>query len=94
MPGFGGKADKSLCTAQSAFDLSLRNATTEDAAFALRAAEACMRSYAEQTWGTCNGPADFDLATTGQLLKGIAPRDQLDSTVLCSIKRLLVGSFR
>lgn len=44
---------------QSAF----RAATQLDAAFALHVTEACMRSCAEQTWGTWNGLADLDLAT-------------------------------
>ena len=38
----------------------LRPATSEDAAFALHVTEACMRVYAEQTWGTWNGRADLD----------------------------------
>jgi GNAT superfamily N-acetyltransferase len=44
-------------------NISLRNATTDDAAFALHVTEACMRVYAEQAWGTWNGLADFDPAT-------------------------------
>jgi len=44
-------------------NISLRNATTDDAAFALHVTEACMRAYAEQTWGTWNGLPDFDPAT-------------------------------
>jgi GNAT superfamily N-acetyltransferase len=43
-------------------DISLRAATSEDAAFALHVTEACMRVYAEQTWGSWNGHADLDLA--------------------------------
>ena len=43
-------------------DLSLRTATPEDSAFALDVTEACMRVYAEQTWGSWNGLADFDSA--------------------------------
>jgi GNAT superfamily N-acetyltransferase len=43
-------------------DISLRAATSEDAAFALQVTEACMRAYAEQTWGAWNGRADFDPA--------------------------------
>jgi GNAT superfamily N-acetyltransferase len=43
-------------------DVSLRPATSNDAAFALRVTEACMRGYAEQTWGNWDGRADFDLA--------------------------------
>jgi ribosomal protein S18 acetylase RimI-like enzyme len=43
-------------------DLSLRPATSEDVAFALEVTEACMRVYAEQTWGSWNGLADFDSA--------------------------------
>jgi len=42
-------------------DLSLRSATKEDAAFALRVTEACMRAYAEQTWGAWDGRADLNL---------------------------------
>jgi GNAT superfamily N-acetyltransferase len=38
----------------------LRPATNDDAAFALHVTEACMRTYAEQTWGVWNGRADFD----------------------------------
>src|SRR3974377_2163043 len=43
-------------------DLSLRPATSYDAAFALRVTESCMRIYAEQTWGSWNGHAGLDLA--------------------------------
>jgi GNAT superfamily N-acetyltransferase len=43
-------------------DLSLRAVTSGDAAFALLVTEACMRGYAEQTWGTWDGRADFDPA--------------------------------
>lgn len=43
-------------------DISLRAATSDDAAFALHVTEACMRVYAEQTWGTWNGCADLDPA--------------------------------
>jgi GNAT superfamily N-acetyltransferase len=43
--------------------ISLRNATDEDAAFALRVTEACMRVYAEQTWGRWDGRADLNIAT-------------------------------
>jgi GNAT superfamily N-acetyltransferase len=42
--------------------LSLRAATSDDAAFALQVIEACMRTYAEQTWGSWNGRADLDPA--------------------------------
>ena len=38
----------------------LRAATSDDAAFALHVTEACMRVYAEQTWGAWDGRADFD----------------------------------
>jgi GNAT superfamily N-acetyltransferase len=38
----------------------LRPVTSDDAAFALHVTEACMRVYAEQTWGTWNGRADLD----------------------------------
>jgi hypothetical protein len=41
-------------------NISLRKATTDDAAFALHVTEACMRVYAERTWGTWNGLPDFD----------------------------------
>jgi hypothetical protein len=38
-----------------------RSATNDDAAFALRVTEACMRAYAEQTWGSWDGRADLNL---------------------------------
>jgi len=38
----------------------LRPGTSDAAAFALHVTEACMRVYAEQTWGTWNGRADLD----------------------------------
>lgn len=38
----------------------LRPATLDDAPFAVRVTDACMRLYAEQTWGTWDGRADFD----------------------------------
>jgi GNAT superfamily N-acetyltransferase len=41
-------------------DISLRPATTSDMEFALHVTEACMRVYAEQTWGAWNGRADLD----------------------------------
>jgi GNAT superfamily N-acetyltransferase len=43
-------------------NVALRAAVSDDEAFALRVTEACMRVYAEQTWGAWNGRADFDLA--------------------------------
>jgi GNAT superfamily N-acetyltransferase len=43
-------------------NVSLRGATCEDAAFALHVTEACMRVYAEQTWGSWDGRADLQLA--------------------------------
>jgi GNAT superfamily N-acetyltransferase len=43
-------------------DISLRVATAHDAAFAVHVTAACMRSYAEQTWGSWNGRGDLDLA--------------------------------
>jgi GNAT superfamily N-acetyltransferase len=43
-------------------NVSLRAATKDDAAFAVRVTEACMRVYAEQTWGSWDGRADLDLA--------------------------------
>jgi GNAT superfamily N-acetyltransferase len=43
-------------------DISLRPVTSRDAAFALRVTEACMRAYAEQTWGAWDGRADIDPA--------------------------------
>ena len=43
-------------------EVSLRAATWDDAACALHVTEACMRVYAEQTWGSWNGRADLDLA--------------------------------
>jgi hypothetical protein len=36
-------------------EISLRAATTDDEGFALHVTEACMRAYAEQTWGTWEG---------------------------------------
>jgi GNAT superfamily N-acetyltransferase len=42
-------------------NVSLRVATS-DAAFARRVTEACMRVYAEQTWGRWDPRADLDLA--------------------------------
>jgi GNAT superfamily N-acetyltransferase len=43
-------------------DLFLRPATVSDSGFALEITEACMRVYAEQTWGSWDGLADFDSA--------------------------------
>ena len=43
-------------------NITLRDATTDDAVFALQVTEACMRAYAEQTWGRWSGRADFDPA--------------------------------
>jgi len=43
-------------------NFSLRASTGEDAAFALHVTEACMRVYAERSWGTWNGRADLNLA--------------------------------
>jgi GNAT superfamily N-acetyltransferase len=43
-------------------NISLRAAASDDEAFALHVMEACMRVYAEQTWGSWNGRADLDLA--------------------------------
>lgn len=43
-------------------NVSLRAATNDDAAFALNVTEACMRAYAEQTWGSWDGRADLDPA--------------------------------
>ena len=43
-------------------NISLRAATSDDEAFAPHVMEACMRVYAEQTWGSWNGRADLDLA--------------------------------
>jgi GNAT superfamily N-acetyltransferase len=48
---------------ESMRQIALRSATHLDAAFALHVTEACMRVYAEQTWGTWNGLADLDLGT-------------------------------
>ena len=42
--------------------ITLRAATTDDAAFALHVIEACMRVYAEQTWGSCDGRGDLNIA--------------------------------
>src|SRR5215470_12237192 len=43
-------------------NITLRDARTDDAAFALHVTEACMRVYAEQTWGRWDGRADLQLA--------------------------------
>lgn len=43
-------------------DISLRRAASGDADFAFHVTEACMRVYAEQTWGAWDGRADFDPA--------------------------------
>ena len=42
--------------------ISQRAATSGDAAFALHVTEACMRAYAEQTYGRWDGRADLDIA--------------------------------
>jgi GNAT superfamily N-acetyltransferase len=42
-------------------NISLRAATSADTAFALHLTEACMRTYAEQTWGRWDGRADLDV---------------------------------
>jgi GNAT superfamily N-acetyltransferase len=42
-------------------NISLRAATNHDAAFALHVTEACMRVYAEQTWGTWDRRADLNI---------------------------------
>jgi GNAT superfamily N-acetyltransferase len=42
--------------------ISLRETTHADAPFALQVTEACMRGYAEQTWGKWTKPDDFDPA--------------------------------
>lgn len=44
-------------------DISLRAATSDDEAFALHLIEACMRVYAEQTWGRWDRRADLNLAS-------------------------------
>jgi GNAT superfamily N-acetyltransferase len=44
-------------------NISLRTPANDDADFALQVTESCMRAYAERTWGSWNGFADFDLAT-------------------------------
>ena len=43
-------------------DIALRPATRADAAFVLRVTEACMRVYAERTWGIWDGRFDLDPA--------------------------------
>src|SRR5262245_3613736 len=43
-------------------NISLRDATSDDAAFALHVTEACMRVYAEQTWASWDRRADLDIA--------------------------------
>jgi hypothetical protein len=47
---------------RSMHDIFLRPATSEDTAFALHVTEACMRVYAEQTWGAWDRRADLNLA--------------------------------
>jgi GNAT superfamily N-acetyltransferase len=42
--------------------ICLRPAMRGDTQFALHVTEACMRVYAEQTWGSWNGRPDLDLA--------------------------------
>jgi GNAT superfamily N-acetyltransferase len=42
-------------------NVSLRAATSDDAGFALHVTEACMRVYAEQTWGNWDGRADLNI---------------------------------
>ena len=42
--------------------VTLRDATSDDAAFALHVTEVCVRSYAEQTYGSWDGRADLDPA--------------------------------
>jgi GNAT superfamily N-acetyltransferase len=42
-------------------NVSLRPATSDDAAFALHVTEVCMRVYAEETWGSWDGRADLHL---------------------------------
>jgi GNAT superfamily N-acetyltransferase len=42
--------------------VSLRAATSDDAAFALHVTEACMRVYAERTWGTWDSRDDLNVA--------------------------------
>jgi GNAT superfamily N-acetyltransferase len=48
-------------TKQAMEHISLRAATSDDAVFALHVTEACMRAYAEETWGRWDGRADLDL---------------------------------
>jgi hypothetical protein len=43
-------------------NIALRAAVGDDVAFALHVTEACMRVYAEQTWGSWNGRADLNLS--------------------------------
>jgi len=43
-------------------EISLRPASRDDEDFALRVTEACMRRYAERTWGRWNGRSDLDPA--------------------------------
>lgn len=43
-------------------DLRLRPAKANDAAFAFRVSEACIKPYAEQTWGYWDGEIGFDPA--------------------------------
>jgi GNAT superfamily N-acetyltransferase len=47
---------------RSMHDIFLRPVTSEDTAFALHVTEACMRVYAEQTWGAWDRRADLNLA--------------------------------
>ena len=46
----------------SAEDLRVRPAGPKDESFAFRVSEACIKPYAEQTWGDWDGEIDFDPA--------------------------------
>jgi GNAT superfamily N-acetyltransferase len=54
-------------------DIAFRPATRADAAFVLRVTEACMRVYAEQTWGVWDGRLDLD--TSFDQIVQLAGRD-------------------
>jgi GNAT superfamily N-acetyltransferase len=51
-------------------EISLRRAREQDAEFALQVVEACMRRYAERTYGAWNGLSNFDVATDQIIVLG------------------------
>jgi GNAT superfamily N-acetyltransferase len=66
------------CSHAHMSNLTLRPTTTLDHDFALEVTEACMKAYAEQTWGNWNGKADFD-PTFDQIIQ----LDGQDIGILC-----------